>query len=350
MAANPEVDVQQEAQVRVLNAVVHDLLKLDGGAFRVLPAPAELDITATVSKVVGRLVSEYSRRSGKAHGQFEENEDNFPVQKYVRQFFQAKSINFMKLTTSMMDTLQAKATKTAAGGGHVVFAQIYDGGVYQLLVAIVTEEWGAALGNDMEFSDATILDLKGFRFAGRINMTEWGSGGDKYISFLKGRSSEVSAYFKLFLGCDSSVTDAAETRTLKSALDAFAQETALTEKQRTDFFNKAHDICLGLNKAGDPIDLQAFANELWPGDPPALMRILGRDEWKLTDGFVPDKRSLKAFVQFSAKTKTWEVKFERKAILDKDVVFNVDESLTLYNLPPELKDRLRKETQEDEDE
>jgi nucleoid-associated protein len=248
----------------------------------------------------------------------------------------------------MMATLRVKATKTAAGGGHVVFAHIRDDGTDQLLVAIVTEEWGAALGKDMGFAEAEILDLKGFRFAGRVDLVDWAKGGDKYLSFLKGRNNEVSAYFKSFLGCDSAITDAAETRTLKAALEAFALESGLEEQQRADFFNKAYELCNTLAKTSMPIDLETFANEMWPADPPALLVVMARPELKLTDGFIPDKRSLKAFVQFAGKTTAWEVKFARDAILNREVVFNENESLTLYNLPPELKERLRKEVREAE--
>jgi nucleoid-associated protein len=353
MAANPEVDMQADQepgiQTRVLNAVVHDLVRLEGAAFEVSHADEELEINATVSKVVGRLVSEYSKRAGKAHGQFEADEVNFPVQQHVRDFYTSKAIDFMALTAAMMATLRVKAAKTAAGGGHVVFAQIHHEGADQLLVAIVTEEWGAALGKNKEFAEAEILDLKGFRFAGRIDLTDWAKGGDKYLSFLKGRGHDVSAYFKAFLGCDSSVTDAAETRTLKTALETFAQESGLEEKRRAEFFNKAFEICNKLAKDGDPIDLQTFANEVWPADPPALMQVMGRAELKLSDGFVPDKRALRAFVQFAGKTKAWEVKFARDAILNRDVVFNDDETLTLHNLPPELKERLRNEVPNEDD-
>lgn len=349
MAENPEVDLQPDVKARVLNAVVHDLVRLEGTAFEIEAAKEELQINATVSKVVGRLVSEYSKRTGKAHGQFEADEVNFPVQQFVREFYVQKAISFMVLTASMMATLRVKATKTAAGGGHVVFAHIHHEGADQLLVAIVTEEWGAALGKDKGFAESEILDLKGFRFAGRIDLTDWAKGGDKYLSFLRGRSNDVSAYFKSFLGCASSITDAAETRTLKAALDAFALESGLEEKPRADFFNKAFEICNKLARDGDPIDLQIFANELWPADPPALIRVMARPELKLSDGFVPDKRTLKAFVQFAGKTKAWEVKFARDAILNREVVFNDDETLTLYNLPQELKDRLRKELRDEDD-
>lgn len=350
MVANLEVDPELEVKPQVLNAVVHNLVRLEGGAFDIEHAGGELEITATVSKVVGRLISEYSRRTGKAHGRFEADEINFPVQQHVRHFYKANATNFMELTAAMMATLRVKATKTAAGSGHVVFAKVRDAGADQLLVAIVNEEWGAALGQDMGFAEAEILDLKGFRFAGRIDLTDWAKGGDKYLSFLKGRSNDVSAYFKAFLGCDSSITDAGETRTLKVALEAFALESGLDEKKRADFFNKAYDICNQLAKAGDPIHLETFANEMWPANPPALLNVMSRPELKLTDGFVPDKRVLKAFVQFAGKTKSWEVKFARDAILNKEVLFNDDESLTLHNVPAELKDRLRKELKDEEEE
>lgn len=349
MAANPDVIIQQEFPVRVVHAVVHDLVRMEGAAFDVHHANQELAINATVSRVIGRLVSEYAKRTGKAHGRFEADEINFPVQRAVREFYADQTTDFMGLTTAMMATLREKAARTAAGSGHVVFALIHLDGSDLLFVTIVTEEWTAALRQDLAFTETEVLDLRGFRFAGRVDLTDWARGGEKYLSFLKGRSNDVSAYFKAFLGCDSSITDAAETRTLKAVLDTFIVESNFEEKQKAEFFNKAFEICNRLAKNGDAIDLQTFANELWPADPPALMSVMGREELRLSDGFVPDRRVLKAFVQFAGKTKAWEVKFAREAILNRDVVFNDDESLTLYNLPAELKDRLRSELKEDDE-
>ena len=39
------------------------------------------------------------------------------------------------------------------------------------------------------------------RVAGRIDLGAWQTGGERYISFLRGRG-DVAQYFKLFLGCN----------------------------------------------------------------------------------------------------------------------------------------------------
>ena len=170
------------------------------------------------TKMVMQLVHEYAKRTGKAHGRFEEDEDNYPVQRHIPQHFSEQSTTFLTLSEAMMATLCAKANRTAATPGGVIIAHIDASGIKFVLVAIVSEEWAPALKDGMEVEGGEYLDLKGFRFAGRVNLTEWQAGSDKYLSFLRGKGHQVSAYFKAFLGCDSSVTDAAETRNLKDAL------------------------------------------------------------------------------------------------------------------------------------
>jgi nucleoid-associated protein len=151
------------------------------------------------------------------------------------------------------------------------------------------------------------------------------------------------------LGCDSSVTDAAETRNLKSALEEFVKTANLDEQQTQIFYDKAFSICDRLQKERAPIDFDTFANELWPTDPGSLTRILSDPDRKLSDGFVPDKRVYRSFVQFSGKTKTWKVEFSREAIKSGEIVFNPDETLSITNVPAELKERLRSEVK-DQDE
>jgi nucleoid-associated protein len=334
------------AVTTVKSLVVHKLMK-DGDGFKPELRDAPNAVSETTAKVVGLLIAEYAKRSGKAHGRFEKDEDNYPVQGYLREYFDVGS-TFLEATTAMMRTLCAKAKGTAAAPGGVIMAHVQTGGLDHVMVAIVTEEWGAAMNTEMELAGSDYLDLKGFRFAGRVNLTEWQAGGDKYLSFLRGKG-QVSGYFKVFLGCDSSVTDAAETRTLKEALDEFVLQAVLDEKAKQEFFDKAFDICARLHKNRMPIDLDAFANELWPHDPNKLSEVFGAPERKLSDGFVPDRRVFKSFVQFAGKTKTWKVEFSREAINRRDIIFNKDETLTLTNLPRDLKQRLKQELQEEDE-
>lgn len=332
----------------IKSIVVHRLLK-EGDAFGADLRHGQNAVSEDTSKMVQQLISEYAKRTGKAHGRFEVDEVNYPVQTQLRQHFVERETTYLELSSLMMATLCAKAKGTAATPGGVIMAHIEADGAEFVIVAIVSEEWAPALNAELEVKGAQHLDLKGFRFAGRVNLTEWQSGGDKYLSFIRGKGHQVSAYFKAFLGCDSSVTDAAETRNLKDALDEFVRESNLDEQQTQNFYDKAYSICDQLHKERAPIDFDAFANELWPTDPGSLTKILSAPDRKLSDGFVPDKRVYRSFVQFSGKTKTWKVEFSREAIKRGEIVFNQDETLSITNVPPELKARLRSEVKDQDD-
>jgi len=345
----PETIEAAESLNKINGVIVHDLLKQEGGGFAVDEREDLLLVTKTVQRLVDQLVSEYAKRAGKSHGRFEDDQDNYPVQRYVREYHVDKSKTFLELTRAMMKTLCTKAAKTAATGGHVFIAHTTRDASDYLLVAILTDELGAALTEGKDVKDSLYLDIKGFRLAGRIDMTSWNSGGERYLSFLKGRDqAKVSDYFKAFLGCDNSVAAAAETATLIGGLEVFAEKQEMDEVAKERFLSSAHAICTKLAKDDEPLDIQTFANELWPVSPEALVEVLSDPELKLSEGFVPDRRVLRRLVKFSGKTPYWKIEFDRTALNEKQIIFNDDESLTITNVPEELKIRLRKEMQQDD--
>ena len=79
------------------------------------------------------------------------------------------------------------------------------------MVAIINDKLGAALTKDLDIADIKHLDLDGFRFAGRVNITAWLEDADRYIGFLKGKG-DVAEYFKEFLGCDTTIQDKEDTK------------------------------------------------------------------------------------------------------------------------------------------
>src|SRR3546814_9324755 len=99
-----------------------------------------------------------------------------------------------------------------------------------LLVAISTDKQSVELTSQRDVRDVRHLDLDGFRFAGRINLTAWAIGDERYISFLKGKG-DVSEYFRHFLGCDSVVQDRVDTSNLVAALKEFVAEAKMAEKE-----------------------------------------------------------------------------------------------------------------------
>lgn len=329
---------------KVFQVAIHDLRRKGPGDFETILGKAQLKVSATVIRVVNELYSLYASRASKAHGRFSDDVQNYPAQTYISDFQKDEYKSFADLTKKLMATLTAQARRKAgATGGHVMFAHIERDASIYLMVAIINDKLGALLTNDLDIADVQHLDLDGFRFAGRVNITAWLEDADRYIGFLKGKG-DVAEYFKEFLGCDTTVQDLQDTKTLIQALEKFADPARGIVKDKHEFLQRAYEICERHVREAAPLDFEAFANELYPDKPGELAKALGDPDLALGDGFVPNRRSLRALVRFKAKTSVWSVEFDRAALASGKIVYDPDKkTITLKELPDELVEELERE-------
>lgn len=327
----------------IISVAVHDLRK-EADAFSVVLGKSDLKVTDPVQRVVDQLHKLYGRRTAKSHGKFSDDEDNYPTQRHLREYVGSESKDFGVLTEALMKTLAANAqTKAAATGGHVFFAHFQRDSKHYLMVAIVGDALGAALTHHNDVKDITHLDIDGFRFAGRINITGWAAKEERYIGFLKGKGN-VAEYFQTFLGCADSVQEKTDTRNLVDALVSFADREGFVPEAKTAFLTKAKEICERAAIKREEISFEALTNELAPENPEKLRDHLADPDLMLNDLFIPNKAVLNTLVRFKGRTDHWTLEFDRKAIQDGDVKYDTDkQTLTLSNLPGDLRDRLRSE-------
>lgn len=345
---------QYQALTTVLHVVAHNLIKeKNTTAASVDPRQGEIEVTPLAQRLVDVLYTEYKRKASKSFGKFDGKEDHAPSQKYLRLYFkdknQADSLDFYNFSLKMMGALETASKKVASStGGHVFFAHLRHDANDFLLVAVITDEQAIALTKAKDLEPVEHLNVRGFRFAGRVDLTAWVGGEERYVSFLKG-TGDVADYFKSFLACDTAITALRDTQQLTSAVRSFAMGAErngqkLTELEREDFFRKVDVRCREMADAGEPLSLEAFANEMWPTDPSQFLETLTASEYKLSDGFVPNKRGLVTLVKFRGKGTFWTLEFEREALSSKQVIFNEeDQSLRLYGLPDDLVKRLKEE-------
>lgn len=328
----------------VVQVAVHDLRRKGQGDFETILGKAQLNVSPTVVRVVNELHSLYASKASKAHGRFSDKVADYPAQTFISDFEKGKYQDFADLTQKLMDTLTVQARrKPGATGGHVLFAHIEKDNHVYLMVAIINDKLGAALTNDLDIADVKHLDLDGFRFAGRVNITAWLAEADRYIGFLKGKG-DVAEYFKEFLGCDTTVQDIQDTKTLIRVLEDFADPAKGVVKDKNVFLQRAYEICERHVREGLPLDFQAFSNELYPDEPDVLAKALGDPDLALGDGFVPNRRSLRALVRFKAKTPQWSVEFDRSALAEGKIVYDHEKKTITFNeLPAELVEELERE-------
>lgn len=316
----------------IISVAVHDLRKVDE-TFEVIIGNSGLKVSETVQRLVDQLHTLYGRRTSKSHGQFSEDEVNYPTQTHLKDYLGNRPHDFSVLTEEMMKTLQSKAKGTAATGGHVFFAHFERDARHYLMVAIVNDRLSAALTKQHDVHEVTHLDVDGFRFAGRINITAWTNDEERYIGFLKGKG-DVAEYFQEFLGCALSVQERADTKALVDALKDFADKQNYTIEVKGAFLAKAKEICARAASKREELSFEALTNELVPDDPVALRDHLADPGRRLNDGFIPNKAMLNYLVRFKGRTSHWTIDFDRDALVSGEVKFDPAKgTLTLRTSP-----------------
>lgn len=335
---------------QVTNFIVHKLIKeAHQRNARVDPRSTAMDVTPTVQRVVDHVHKLFADKIGKGYGRFEENEDEFPAIKYVRRYVSEGGPDFLEFSLELMDHLRARAeVEQLATGGYVLIAMIDNGATRFLLVAIVTETLGAAITAGMDVVDSVHLDMSHLRVAGRVDLSAWQSGADRYISFLKGRG-DVADYFRRFLGCNDMLLALEESKKLVMGLERFADEQSLEPGHRDRFLESAHQYLEELSRSRTAVSLDELTNHLWPQAPDEFRRSLASDDLQLSDGFIPDRRATKALVKFEGKSRYWRLAFDRKAIRNGDLRYDEKtDTITLSNIPLELRSDLLHEISDEQ--
>lgn len=338
-------ETQNNDNQPIENVIVHTI-KRNSGKVELDTRKATLEVGKTIQRVIDTLTKLYSNKAGKSHGKFENNLDLYPFSKYLDDYLKSK-IDFVSATTGMANTLVNEIQKTASPGGHVFFAHTKSSSNEPpndyFIVAILNDELGAALSESKDVIDNLHLNVKGFRLAGRVNITAWKANKEKYVSFLKGRGQDkVSDFFKLFIGCNNSLAAAKETQSLIEILEEFCADVEMPDDDKSDFLKKAYVVCKKLSENDHPFDAEIFSNELYPQKPEELSEAIANSGKNISDGFIPHKSTLNNLVKFSAKSKHWRVDFDRKALASGQIKFDEKNlNLIITELPQELIDRLK---------
>ncbi len=331
-------------QHTVSNLVVHKLRKEPDRPAAVELRSGGCRIDEAAVRMVERLCKVYGERSSKGYGRFEDDEGEFPMAALVREHVVDRSLEFVPLAERMMPLLQACAEDDSLdASGYVIVARIQEGGTDTLWVAVVGETVGSAMTGALDVVDCTHLDFSALHAAGRIDLTAWQRGDERYISFLRGRGG-AAGWFKRFLGCSDVVIALDETKKLVQRLTDFAETAQLAPPERDALLERAHGYLDELGESGAPLALDEIAREVFPEQPERLDAALASGEAPIAGGFVPSRRALRPLVRFSASGEQWKLEFDRNGLRSGAVHYDRDAgTLVLSGLPDYLKRMLQEE-------
>jgi nucleoid-associated protein len=127
------------------------------------------------------------------------------------------------------------------------------------------------IGDGLSIQDSPHLDFSALQVAGRIDISAWQAGAERYISFLKGRG-DVAGWFKRFLGCTDVVIALKETKKLVETLSHFAETQQLDAAGRDELLERAHLVLEEMGDSGAALNLEAVARADLPGCPAETQR------------------------------------------------------------------------------
>jgi nucleoid-associated protein len=329
----------------IKDIVYHVLVKEQGSTDNVSVSlnPNVLPVDDSTNKLLEQLTERYRGKAGKGYGVFEKNIDSYPTSTILSDYLDVNiTDNFHFCTERLMNHLLAESQRQAgAKGGKVVFIHYSEGNQEYFLVAILTEKLGL-MAKDWALTQDDILNFENLRFAGRINISCWqdkGNNKQRYISFLRGQG-EVSGYFKSFMGCSDVLMASEETKVLVEQIKSFATSKKLNSDERAHLNANAKEYLQELaDNKPQPLQfsMHAFTNRVWPDNPQDLVDFFesyGEEhQCPISDGFVPDKRSLKKLIVQSHRTKHWAFSFDDEAVKNGDVVISNGD--IIFKHPPQ---------------
>lgn len=256
----------------------------------------------------------------------------------MRGYVREGKLDFPAFSAALAAQLQTRlAEDEVEESGYVLIARATVFGADCLYVALLPETLGSAMGDGLTLVENLQLDIHGLQVAGRIDLTAWQAGAERYIAFLKGRG-EVADWFKRFLGCSDVVIALKETKKLVHTLSQFADTQQLETPARDAMLERAHQVLEEMHEAGAPLDLVDMAARIFPDAPQRLSDTLRDEALDLATGFVPDKRALRPLIRFKAAAQDWKLEFERSGLRSGTVHYDAaNNALVLSNVPESLK-------------
>lgn len=321
-------------------AIAHKIIKEQHaeGALQLRDSP--LPSSDVLDRLIDEIHTAYKKRSGKSHGAFEPDEQNYPTAANLREHFQNQSADFVATSHALMRTLLTKANEASsnlATGGSVLMAHVTNGQSRWFIVTILSDRMSAAIDDDLNLVDTVHLDLSSMRFAGRVDITRWLNNEDRYVSFLQGASREVSDYFQRFLGCTHPQAVRKETQRLVAIVRNAVNGLDATEEQREAARVQIYQYLDECAKNAEPLSIDSMCNRAWPNNPDALREPLADPDVGISDGFIPHKNALKGLVRFEGKGPHWQVKFEREAVTAGTIKLDADaKMITIKNVPDDV--------------
>jgi len=331
----------------IRHAIVHFINKKPDGNPAVLhTSDTPLSDSELMANLLADLNDSYNARQGKGWGFFHGESGAYPLSGWLKKYLDSE-LEFTEFTHSAVEHLtKLMEESNLSVGGHVLFAHYIQGMTDYLTIALLHQSEGVSVGDDLRIRATRHLDLGRIHLAARINLSEW-RNNDKsrqYISFTKSKNGKrASDYFQDFIGCQEGIDGPSETRTLLKAFSDYVEQEDLPEQSAREKTASLVDYASAQSKLGEPISLEQLSELINEEQPRAFYDHIRNKDYGLSPEIPADKRTLNQFRRFTGRAEGLSISFEAHLLGSKVEYDQSSDTLTIRNLPTQLKDQLKRQ-------
>ncbi len=290
-----------------------------------------------VQDFMERLIKNF-RSKNPTYGMFETDEENFPFQKWVREYIDEN--DFLRFSTKAMETLKSRIKVPKAKGGYVLFAHYIEKQI-DYLVTIMLDKASQFSINDtsLDVERLETLDIDKLARANRINITKWREAeGETYLAFIKG-TRDVSNYFQKFIGSTDLTSSKINTQNLKFALKRYLRENNFSEEQKENIFNRITSYLEQQRKNDEDVYLDSISACILPDSPRAFCDyIQSNEELEVSSNFHIDRKAdIKYFHKAIVSETGYKLEFE-KDLKRQNKIIRDGNDIIIKDVPSEILD------------
>ena len=307
-----------------------------------------LPLEDNLKDLVSGIRGVFNRTMTRGYGAFQDDIIAFPFSAQLGKYV-AHEQGLVAFTLALQVSYQ-KAIDGAqlSTGGYLFFASYEENGQNFMLVVSLKLKAGTGIDDTTLTINKTInFDIDHLHEAARINLTAWKTGSERYITFVKRRrqsgesSKSATDYFREFLGVTELTESAEQTKLLIQALYDYCEENELDGEKAREMRQKLHAYCLECKKEKKGISLDALSVRLNDQEPDDFAKFITDKEYPLGDNFEPDSNVYRSLRRYRIKDSKLTLDFEESILGSRIIYDERDETLTIRDLPSELKERLK---------
>lgn len=336
--------------------VVHQITLEESGKLSLSPRNSSYTVSSAVIELASQLHSQFNQKPSKGIGGFVASDtEGF---KAILDAYLENDISFYQFSINASEALlSAIVNESMLETGYVIFSHYDYLATEYLLISMLNTKELVSLTRDLELSQSTYIEPSKMQLAVRLDLSQYQSAqqDQRYISFIKGRMGrKVSDFFMSFVGCEEQVDIKAQNKQLVHQVNEYLSAQPLDGDEKQKYRKSVSDYYKDKVATGDDISLNEL-DEVLPQHEQlqgGFSHYASNSAQSLEPRFQADKSVLSSMNKYSGAGGGVHISFDRKLLGEKIMYDPSSDTLTIYGIPPNLKDQLtsNKQAEQDSDE